>query len=113
MHIITTLFVLTISPAMAAEAPAAKNALGASVSSQLQMPNKGTVVSTIVTSNYTYIEVLENGKPLWLAALNVAPVNKGDMVSYSTGPVMANFYSKNLKRSFDKIIFVSKVAVVK
>lgn len=112
MRTTAAILALTVFPAIAAEVPPAKHALGASVTANIQMPNKGKVISTINASNYTYIEVSEGSKSVWLAALEVS-VKKGDMVSYSDGAVMSNFYSKSLNRTFEKVIFVSKVVVAR
>ncbi len=79
-----------------------------------QLPQKGKVVSFINTDQYTYIEVSQGkGKEtVWLASTTVA-VKKGDQIRFDDGMVMTNFYSKTLKRTFPKVLFVSKVVVVK
>jgi hypothetical protein len=77
-----------------------------------QFPHKGKVISSINASIYTYIEVSENGKTIWLAAPTVA-VKKGDMIGFDDGAPMANFYSKSLNRTFDVVYFVGKAAVLK
>lgn len=110
MRSVAILLALMVFPAAAAEAPSAKHDLGASVVGNLQLKNKGTVISTIDASNFTYIEVSEGGKTIWLAAMKIT-VKKGDVISYSDGPEMDNFHSKNLNRTFEKVIFVSKVVV--
>jgi hypothetical protein len=112
MRAIIALLALTIFPAAAAEEPSAKQTPEASVTANIQLPNKGKVISTINAGNYTYIEVSEGGKTVWLAALEVA-VKEGDMISYSDGPVTTDIYSKSLNRTFEKVIFVSKVDIIK
>lgn len=79
-----------------------------------QLPQKGKVVSFINTDQYTYIEVSQGkGKEtLWLASTTVA-VKKGNNIRFDDGFEMKNFYSKTLKRTFPKVLFVSKVVVVK
>src|SRR5512140_2072708 len=99
MRAIPALLALTVFSAVAAETPPANHPLGASVTTNIQMPHKGKVVSTINAGNYTYIELSEGGKSVWLAALEVA-VKKGDAINYNDGPVMTDFYSKSLNRTF-------------
>ena len=77
-----------------------------------QLPRKGKVLSSIDASIYTYIEVSEGGKTVWIAAPTVA-VKKGDMINFSDGATMSNFYSKSLDRTFEKVIFVGKAVVSK
>ena len=79
-----------------------------------QLPQKGKVLSFINTDQYTYIEVsqVKIKESVWLASTTVA-VKKGDQIRFNDGMVMTNFYSKTLKRTFPKVLFVSKVVVVK
>lgn len=100
--------------AVAAEAPSAKQTAGTIhvATANKQALHKGKVISSIDASIYTYIEVSEGGKTLWLAAPTVA-LEKGNTVSYSDGPVMTNFFSKTLNRTFETVIFVSKVDIIK
>ncbi len=77
-----------------------------------QLPRKGKVLSSIDASIYTYVEVSENGKTVWIAAPTVA-VKKGDMISFSDGATMTNFFSKSLNRTFESVIFVGKAVVSK
>ena len=66
--------------------------------------HKGKVVSTMNAAGYTYIEVEEKGKKLWVAVTEVN-VKVGDDVEFPDSPPMDNFHSKTLDRTFDKIIF--------
>ncbi|MEK7361265.1 MAG: hypothetical protein AAB133_04205 [Pseudomonadota bacterium] len=63
-----------------------------------------------VILQYTYLEVTQNKKNLWLAASTVA-VKKGDVIRFDDGMAMANFHSKSLNRTFPSITFVSRVVV--
>jgi hypothetical protein len=74
------------------------------------LTQEATVLSSINQSQYTYIEVSQNKKPLWLAATSVA-VKKGDLIRFDEGMIMTNFYSKSLKRTFPSITFVNQVVV--
>lgn len=75
-------------------------------------PNQGKVVEILDTAMYTYVQVESKGTKTWLAAGRFK-VAKGDMVSYSSGPVMEKFHSKTLNRDFDAIMFVDKAVVAK
>jgi hypothetical protein len=77
-----------------------------------QLPHKGKVLSTLDVPNYTYIEVSEANKTLWLAA-PTAGVKKGDVIRFEDGMVMTNFHSKTLNRTFPSISFINTVAVTK
>ena len=79
-----------------------------------QLPQKGKVVSLINTDQYTYVEVSQDKVKgtVWLASTTVV-VKKGDQIRFDDGFVMSNFYSKTLKRTFPKVLFVSQVVVVK
>ncbi len=82
------------------------------IAANSQLPRKGKVLSSIDASIYTYIELSENGKNVWIAAPTVK-VKKGDMVRFSDGAVMSNFFSKSLNRTFESVIFVGKAEVAK
>ncbi len=77
-----------------------------------QLPQKGKVLSTIAAAPYTYIEVSQNKKTLWLAA-NALPVKKGDVIRFDNGMVMTNFHSKTLNRTFPSVLFVNRVVITK
>lgn len=70
----------------------------------------GKVKSLIDVPSYTYIEVSQGNRTIWLAASTVA-VKKGDTIQFDNGMVMTNFFSKSLKRSFPSIYFVNSVVV--
>jgi len=113
MRSITALFALIFfsAAAVAADAPAAP-AGHAAAKQQTEFAHKGKVVSSINASIYTYVEVADGAKTIWLAAPTVA-VKKGDMVGFDDGSIMTNFFSKSLNRTFETVIFVAKVVVLK
>jgi hypothetical protein len=88
-------------------APKAPKAAGAN-----QFANTGKVLEVIDTSMYTYMQVSGDKGPIWLAA-SKTKVAKGQSISYPNGAVMTNFASKSLNRTFDSIIFIDKVEVLK
>ena len=72
--------------------------------------HEGKVVSTMNGAGYTYIEVAEKGKKLWVAVMETK-VKIGDTVEFADSPPMENFQSKSLGRTFDKIIFSPVIRV--
>ncbi|MCP5107657.1 MAG: DNA-binding protein, partial [bacterium] len=71
--------------------------------------HRGKVLSTMNSGGYTYIEFQENGKTLWVACRQTT-VTAGETIEFSKGAPMKNFHSRTLKRTFDSILFVSRVA---
>ena len=70
----------------------------------------GTVVETINTGGYTYVQV-DAGKEKIRAAAPEFQVKVGDLVTVPTGMLMRNHHSKTLNRTFDEIYFVGKISV--
>ena len=120
MRSLITIVALTVFSASAIAAPSSgqpssEMKLAAAPAAQPageQLPRKGKVVSSVDASIYTYIELSENGKNVWIAAPTVK-VKKGDMVRFADGAVMSNFFSKSLNRTFESVIFVGKAVVSK
>lgn len=78
--------------------------------SDADLPKKGKVVSTIDATQYTYIEVVEDKKTIWLAAPTIA-LKKNNVIRYDAGSEMSNFHSKTLNRTFPSVIFVNRVVL--
>lgn len=70
--------------------------------------NTGQVLAVIPVQNYTYVEVRNNGRNLWLAGTSIE-LAEGDIISWSDSMVMENFHSKALDRTFEEILFVSAI----
>jgi hypothetical protein len=82
------------------------------------MPNSGAmggnaaaahtakVLDKIDVSNYTYLQLSENGSTYWIATTKM-PVEKGESVQFSKAQEMKNFHSDELKRTWESILFVS------
>lgn len=85
-------------------------AMAAPVGGDAGLPYKGKVVSVIDAGQYTYIEVAQDKKTLWLAAPAIA-LQKNSMIRFEDGAEMTNFRSNTLNRTFPKIRFVGRVAV--
>lgn len=62
-------------------------------------------------AGYTYINVNENAENYWMAIPN-ANVKKGETYFYSGGMQMKNFESKELKRTFDLIVFAEGISTL-
>ena len=74
---------------------------------------KATVNQTMNSGGYTYVEAAdEKGAKVWLA-LPELKVAKGDKIEYPETPPMVNFQSKTLNRTFEKILFVPGIRIVK
>ncbi len=71
--------------------------------------NKVTVLEVLQTTSYTYLHVDNNGTEQWLATKKTT-ANKGDVLYYKGEMLMTNFKSKELKRTFDKILFLDKIS---
>lgn len=93
-------------------APAAAAAGTGKAPAAANMPHQGKVKSIAHAAGYSYIEVDNKGKTLWIACMPT-DVKAGDTVAWGDGAVMHNFESKTLHRTFDEIVFVNEVAKVK
>lgn len=71
--------------------------------------HKGKVLQTMDAGSYTYVEVEEKGQKLWIAVMKEALVKEGvkigDTIEFPDSPPMVNFQSKELKKTFEKVIF--------
>lgn len=64
-----------------------------------------TVIEVIQTSNYTYLQVLENEGKYWIA-VTAREAQPGDVIYFSDVLEMKDFVSKELGRTFPLIYFV-------
>ena len=92
-------------PAVAQEQ---KDAPQAPVASQASVLT-GTVVETFDGGGYTYIQLDTGTEKKW-AAIGQATVTVGEKISLKPGPVMSDFHSRTLDRTFPEIIFSSGLA---
>ncbi|MEA3546504.1 MAG: DNA-binding protein [Thermodesulfobacteriota bacterium] len=69
---------------------------------------KGKVVETFDSGGYTYLQLDNGSKKIWVA-ISQTKVTVGDEISLKGGVVMPNFYSKTLDRTFEEIIFSSGI----
>lgn len=75
------------------------------------LPNRATVLQSISSNDYVYIEVQNGDGRFWLAAPSEA-LQQGDIIRFSNGTLMRDFYSKKQQRTFDAVWFVSRVEVI-
>lgn len=73
---------------------------------------KGTVVETMNSGGYTYLQIENGGQKLW-AAVPQTEVKVGQKVELSPGMTMQQFTSKTLGRTFDSIYFCQGVVSAK
>jgi hypothetical protein len=64
----------------------------------------GKVVETMNSGGYTYVCLEKKGKKTWVAVPEMK-VSVGQEIALQPGAEMANFPSKTLNRTFDRIIF--------
>jgi hypothetical protein len=77
-----------------------------------ELPNRGKVLGSMDANEFTYIEVArDDGRREWIAGPKMA-LKAGSTIRYEEGSVMANFYSKLLKRTFPSVMFVGHISVV-
>ena len=74
---------------------------------------KATVTQTMNSGGYTYVEAAdEKGAKVWLALPEIK-VAKGDKIEFPETPPLANFQSKTLNKTFEKISFIPGIRIVK
>jgi hypothetical protein len=74
---------------------------------------KGKVTQTMNSGGYTYVEAAnDKGEKLWMA-LPEFKVKVGDTIEYPVAPPMMNFQSKTLNKTFDKIMFIPGIRIIK
>jgi hypothetical protein len=71
---------------------------------QTQNKLSGTIVETFDSGGYTYIQLDNGSEKIW-GAVGQTKVAVGDKVTLRNGPVMTDFHSKTLDRTFPQIIF--------
>ena len=71
--------------------------------------HKVVVEEVLQTSRYTYLRVMEDGNEKWLAVPGME-AEKGQTYYYTEGMPMMEFESKELKRTFDEVLFLNGVS---
>lgn len=74
---------------------------------------QGKVTQTMNSGGYTYVEATnDKGEKVWMA-MPEFKVKVGDTIEYPDAQPMLNFPSKTLNRTFDKILFIQGIRIVK
>jgi hypothetical protein len=74
---------------------------------------KAKVTQTMNSGGYTYVEAADDkGVKVWLALPEIK-VKVGDSIEYPETPPLANFQSKTLNKTFEKISFIPGIRIVK
>lgn len=98
----------------AAQMPAGHPPVQAQASGAMPIntPNVGRVVSVAQAGPYTYVEVDQSGRRIWLAGSRTENLARGALVRWGEAAVMRNFKSKALDRTFDQVLFVAGIQPV-
>jgi hypothetical protein len=70
--------------------------------------HKVTVLEIIQTTSYTYLSVKEGDVTQWVAVPKME-AKVGDVFYYDNGMLMTNFKSKELDRTFEKVLFLESL----
>ncbi len=108
----------TITPPPGTSAPAVGGSSGTSTvgKTPAALPSSpeqftGTVVETMNSGGYTYVQVDTGGKAIWAAATEFE-VAVGDVVVVPAGMAMPDFHSNTLNRDFELIYFTGDIRKV-
>jgi len=75
------------------------------------LPNEGVVKQILHAEMYSYVQVLNQGKLVWIAGPKTE-LSVNSRIRYSKGVYMSNFFSKELQKPFPEVTFVSRIEVV-
>jgi len=88
----------------------APNALATAAATNMEgKPIKGTVLETMDSGGYTYVNIETQGGSVWVA-IPQSKVEKGKEIVCNPGMSMKDFQSKTLDRTFETIVFSSGLA---
>jgi len=76
----------------------------------------GTVKKIEEAGKYIYMQIDEEGKEVWLATMPNffrGKLSEGDRVEYTGGDLISGFRSKALNRTFDSILFITRIRSLK
>ena len=69
----------------------------------------GVVQEILQASAYTYVHLKEADKSFWIA-ITKTELDAGETISFAGGHEMPNFFSKDLNRTFESVLFVSAIS---
>lgn len=95
-----------------AAAAAALRAKRAEMARKLRLPNEGIVKDVLQAQAYTYLHLdSDNDGLIWVAGPKLADIKPGDRVGYNQGTPLTGFSSRELQRTFQRIILVGKMQI--
>ncbi len=106
----TSLLALTLATGCQQEQPQTAQQEAAPAQAPAAAGKSGTVVETMNSAGYTYVQVDTGSEKIWAAAPEFK-VAVGDPVVVPEGMAMPNYESKTLGRTFEMIYFVDQVLV--
>jgi hypothetical protein len=74
------------------------------------LTKKGKVLTVIDAKQFTYFEVQDGKKTLWVASPAIV-VKVGNTVSFAEAPIQEKYHSPSLNRDFNNIMFTVKAVV--
>lgn len=93
--------------------PGQTSAVAADVSkSNAPLMKKGKVLSSLDAKSFTYIEIQDGSRKLWVVAPTIA-VKPGSTISYADAQVQAKYFSAGLNRELNNVLFTNRVSVDK
>lgn len=109
---LTPVLTLTLALSLSTGAfaiPAPTPAVPAAVPAAAPTFKTGTVVETMDSGGYTYLQIENNGQKRWVA-IPKATIKVGQQVKIALGVEMGQYFSKSLNRTFDSIYFTRGLA---
>jgi membrane protein implicated in regulation of membrane protease activity len=103
---------ITLFSTSAPAFPGAQAQPAAPASAPAMTATKGTVVETMNSGGYTYLNIDNGGQKTWAAVPNTE-IKVGQEVEVAPGMTMNNFTSKTLGRTFEAIVFSQGLVSVK
>ena len=90
------------------DSPQVRSASPSMPAQAMPAPHVGVIKEVLQASEYTYLNLEEEGQTYWIAIRKVdLPV--GETVSFRGGLEMKDFVSKDLERTFSSVLFVDQV----
>lgn len=74
--------------------------------------NRSVEVTEVIQANaYSYLQVSEGNQQFWIAVPTM-DAQKGDELHFTQSMEMADFYSRDLDRTFDLVLFVDNISTL-
>ncbi len=67
--------------------------------------HQGKVITTKSSDGYTYSQVIEKGRPLWVACRGTETIRVDDLIAFPDKPSILNYHISSLGITADKIVF--------